>query len=233
MKRRELLVGVAAAAIAEGCTRQAPPGSAQQSPAQASQAQYTNQVALPKPSVAGTVSLEEAIERRRSVRTFGPGPVPVGTIGQLLWAGQGVTSPDGKRTAPSAGALYPLELYAVTAAEMLHYLPDGHRAESRVTPDLRPELKAAALDQASVGAAPVVIVVAAEPGRLSQRYGTKADAFTDLEVGHAAQNILLQAVVHDLASVPIASLDGSRAARTLALPPGQTVVYLIPVGLGA
>jgi SagB-type dehydrogenase family enzyme len=232
MKRRELLVGLAAAAIAEGCTSQ-PPSSVQQSQTQESQARYTNQIALPKPSVAGTVSLEAAIERRRSLRTFGPGPLPVGTIGQLLWAGQGVTSLDGKRAAPSAGALYPLELYAVTAAEVMHYLPHGHRAETRVTPDLRPQLKAAALGQASVGAAPVVIVVAAEPGRLSQRYGAKADPFTDLEAGHAAQNMLLQAVVHGLAAVPVGSLDGSRAARTLGLPPGQTVVYLIPVGFAA
>ena len=232
MKRRELLVGLAAATIAEGCSSQAPP-SVQQSHAQESQARYTNQIALPKPSVAGTVSLEEAIERRRSVRTFGPGPLPVGTIGQLLWAGQGVTSPDGKRAAPSAGALYPLELYAVTSAEMMHYLPDGHRAETRVTPDLRPQLKAAALEQASVGAAPAVIVVAADPGRLSQRYGAKADAFTDLEAGHAAQNMLLQAVVHGLAAVPIASLDASRAAQALGLPSGQTVVYLIAVGFAA
>jgi SagB-type dehydrogenase family enzyme len=232
MKRRELLVGLAAAAIAEGCTSQ-PPGSAHQSRAEESQARYTNQIALPKPSLAGTVSLEEAIERRRSLRTFGPGQLPVGTIGQLLWAGQGVTSPDGKRAAPSAGALYPLELYAATAAEVMHYLPHGHQAETRVTADLRPELKAAALGQASVGAAPVVIAVAAEPGRLSQRYGAQADAFTDLEAGHATQNMLLQAVVRGLAAVPVGSLDGSRAARTLALPPGQTVIYLIPVGFAA
>src|SRR5512139_1974924 len=100
MKRRELLVGLAAAAIAEGCTSQAP-SSVQQSHAPESQARYTNQIALPGPSVAGTVSVEEAIERRRSLRTFGPGPLPVGTIGQLLWAGQGVTSPDGKRFVPA------------------------------------------------------------------------------------------------------------------------------------
>jgi hypothetical protein len=146
MKRRELLVCLAAAAIAEGCTSHTP-GSVQQSHAQESQARYTNQIALPKPSVAGTVSLEEAIERRRSLRSFGPAPLPVGTIGQLLWAGQGVTSPDGKRAAPSAGALYPLELYAVTAAEVMHYLPHGHRAETRAVSDLRPGLKAAAVGQ--------------------------------------------------------------------------------------
>jgi SagB-type dehydrogenase family enzyme len=167
------------------------------------------------------------------VRTFGPGPLPVGIIGQLLWAGQGVTSPDGKRAAPSAGALYALELYAVSAADVMHYLPQGHRAETRATPDLRPQLKAVALEQASVGAAPVVIVVAADAGRLSKRYGAKANSFTDLEVGHTAQNILLQAVVLGLSAVPVASLDGPRAARTLALPHGQTVVYLIPVGFAA
>jgi hypothetical protein len=96
MKRRELLAGLAAAVMVEGCTSQ-PPRSVQPSQTQESQARYTNQITLPKPSVAGTVSLEEAIEPRRSVRTYGPGLLPVGTIGQLLWAGQGVTSPDGKR----------------------------------------------------------------------------------------------------------------------------------------
>jgi SagB-type dehydrogenase family enzyme len=232
MKRREVLVGLAAAAIAQGCASQQS-GSAQHSQEQDTQIRFTNQIALPKPSVAGSVSLEDAIARRRSVRTFRPGPLPVGTIGQLMWAGQGVTSADGKRAAPSAGALYPLELYAVTAAELMHYLPDGHRAETRATTDLRPQLRAAALDQASVAAAPVVLGVAAEPGRLSERYGPKADAFTDFEVGHVAQNLLLQAVVVGLAAVPIASLDGSRAARALGLPPGQTVAYLIPVGVAA
>ena len=232
MKRREVLVGLATATIADGCTSRAP-SSGQQSHAQERQARFTDQIALPRPSVAGTVSLEEAIARRRSVRTFGPGPLPIGTIGQLLWAGQGITSPDGKRAAPSAGALYPLELYAVTASQLMHYLPDGHRAETRATPDLRPQLKSAALEQASVGAAPVVMVVAADPSRLSERYGAKAGAFTDFEVGHAAQNMLLQAVVSGLAAVPIASLDASRAAQALGLPSGQTVVYLIPVGFAA
>ncbi|MGE2716520.1 SagB/ThcOx family dehydrogenase [Mycolicibacterium litorale] len=233
MKRREVLVGLAAAAaVAQGCAGQrSDPVRPSEPPP--SPARFTDQIALPKPSVAGTVSLEDAIQRRRSVRTFRPDPLPVGTIGQLLWAGQGVTAPDGRRAAPSAGASYPLELYTVTAAEVMHYLPDGHRAETRATSDLRPQLKAAALDQASVGAAPLVIVVAAEPGRLSQRYGDRAGAYTDIEVGHAAQNIALQAVANGLASVPIAALDAPRTSMILGLPSGQTVVYLLPVGFAA
>jgi SagB-type dehydrogenase family enzyme len=96
--------------------------------------------------------------------------------------------------------------------------------------DLRPELKAAAVGQSSVGTAPAVIVVAAVPGRLSHRYGDKSEPFVQIEVGHAAQNILLQAAALGLAAVPVGSLDSSRTANALALPPDQTVLYLIPVG---
>ncbi|WP_321963988.1 SagB/ThcOx family dehydrogenase [Paraburkholderia sp. J7] len=220
MHRRELLALLAAGALVEGATRHA----------QASQAKYTNEIALPKPTFAGTVSLEEAISRRRSVRTFGTDPLPVETIGQLLWAGQGITSPDGKRASPSAGALYALELYAVSATEVMHYLPQGHRAETRATPDLRPKLKAVALGQASVGAAPLVIAVAADPSRLSQRYGARDLPYSRQEAAHAVQNMLLQAAVLKLAAVPVGSVDGHKAAQALALPAGQTVVYLIPVG---
>ena len=224
MKRRELLTGLAAAALATGCTSQAP------SRVPTSPARYSSPVPLPSPAITGTVSLGQAIEKRRSLRAFRPDPLPMATIGQLLWAGQGVTSPDGKRAAPSAGALYPLELYAVTPEQVMHYLPDGHRAETRAVSDLRPRLKAAAVGQSTVSAAPVVIVVAAVPSRLSDRYGAKAEEFVQIEVGHASQNMLLQAAALGLAAVPVGSLDPSRAADTLALPPDQTVLYLIPVG---
>ena len=225
MKRRELLTGLAAAAVAGGCASQAP------SWVRADQARYHRPVALPPPALASTISLEQAIARRRSQRDFRPVPLPLATLGQLLWAGQGVTSPDGKRAAPSAGALYPLELYVVTSGQVMHYLPDGHRAETRAVPDLRAGLEAAAFGQPSVGAAPAVIVVAAVPGRTRRKYGTRAETFVDREAGHATQNILLQAAARGLAAVPVGSLDPSRAAATLALPPGQIVLYFIPVGL--
>ena len=92
---------------------------------------YAKPVVLPAPVTDGSISLEQVISRRRSQRSFRPDPLPVAAIGQLLWAGQGITSVDGKRTAPSAGALYPLELYVVTPTEVMHYLPEGHRVETR------------------------------------------------------------------------------------------------------
>lgn len=225
MKRREVITGLAAALFAGGCAEQAPAW------VRGGQARYTRQIALPRPAITGLVSLEQALSQRRSGRAFRPDPLPVAAIGQLLWAGQGITSLDGKRAAPSAGALYPLELYAVTPAEVMHYLPQGHRAETRSVPDLRPELQAAAFGQQWVGAAPVIVVVAAAPGRTRRKYGTRAEAFVDREAGHAAQNILLQATVRGLAAVPVGSLDPSRAAQALALLPDQTVRYFIPVGL--
>jgi SagB-type dehydrogenase family enzyme len=228
MKRRELLSGLAAAALVAGCASQEPSGLER---LKTPQARYGSPVPLPAPYTTGAISLEQAIGKRRSMRAFRPDPLPMATIGQLLWAGQGVTSPDGKRAAPSAGALYPLELYAVTSGQVMHYLPDGHRAETRAVSDLRPGLKAAAVGQSSVGAAPVVIVVAAVPSRSSPRYGAaQAEVFIQMEVGHAAENILLQAAALGLAAVPVGSLNPSGAAATLALPPDQTVLYLIPVG---
>jgi nitroreductase family protein len=125
VKRREVLSGLAAAALTSGCVSQAP------SRVQPSQARYGSPVPLPPPAATGTISLEKAIGKRRSLRAFRPDPLPMATIGQLLWAGQRVTSPDGKRAAPSAGALYPLELYVVTPEQVMHYLPDGHRAQTR------------------------------------------------------------------------------------------------------
>jgi SagB-type dehydrogenase family enzyme len=225
VKRRELLTGLAAAVLAGGCARQAPAW------VRTSQARYSRPVALPPPTTTSTIPLEKAIEQRRSQRDFRPGPLPIATIGQLLWAGQGITSPDGKRAAPSAGALYPLELYVVTPTQVMHYLPQGHRVETRTGPDLRPELKAAAFGQPHVGAAPTIIVVAAAPGRTRRKYGTRAEVFVEREAGHAAQNILLQAAARGLAAVPVGSLNPSQAAATLALPPDQTVLYFIPVGL--
>jgi SagB-type dehydrogenase family enzyme len=227
MKRSELLSGLAAAALVTGCASQEP---SRLQRLKTPEARNGSPVPLPSPAAVGAVSLEQAIWKRRSMRAFRPDPLPTATIGQLLWAGQGITSPDGKRAAPSAGALYPLELYAVTSGQVMHYLPDGHRVETRTTSDLRPGLKAAAVGQSTVGAAPVVIVVAAVPSRSTPRYGSQAEPFIQIEVGHAAENILLQAAALGLAAVPVGSLNPAGAAATLALPADQTVLYLIPVG---
>jgi len=188
-------------------------------------------IALPEPQLKGALTLEEALMRRRSVRDFSETPLTLAELGQLLWAAQGVTHPAGLRTAPSAGALYPLEVYAVTREAAYHYEPQGHRMMVHVQGDVRPALHAAALYQDSVLQAPTVIVIAAVYARTSQKYGQeRSPRYVHLEAGHAAQNILLQAVALGLGAVPIGAFEDEKVHQVLRLPADQPPLYLIPVG---
>ena len=188
-------------------------------------------IALPTPLASGAMSLEEALARRRSVRDFAATPLTLAELGQLLWAAQGITSQDGRRTAPSAGALYPLELYAVTAEAVYSYEPGGHRLIVHLPGDRRPELYAAASSQAPVLEAPAVLVIAADYARTERKYGAeRSPRYVHLEAGHAAQNILLQAVALDLGAVPVGAFYDDRVQQALALPADHQPLYLIPAG---
>ncbi len=187
-------------------------------------------VELPPPRTDGEVSLERALQERRSVRSFTPEPLTLEELGQLLWAGQGITADWGGRTAPSAGALYPLEMYAATPEGLYRYLPEGHRAQVVSAIDVRGALAAAALGQEAVAGAAAVLVIAAVPARTEAKYGDRAERYVHLEAGHAAQNVLLQAVALGLAAVPVGAFSDEDVARVLGLDRGEVPLYLIPVG---
>ena len=187
-------------------------------------------VALPAPKLAGSLSLEEALARRRSVRSFSPRALTAAEVGQLLWAAQGVTDEQGRRTAPSAGATYPLEVYAVTPEGVSRYLPGEHALRPVRAGDVRPELGAAALGQESVASAPLVVVISGVVARMAARYGSRADRYVWLEAGHAAQNVLLQAVALDLGAVPIGAFDDDRVRAVVGAPADEAPLYLVPVG---
>lgn len=192
---------------------------------------YQEPTELPAPDTTGSVSLEAVLEQRRSQREFGVDPLPPAIIGQLFWAGQGITDGAGHRTAPSAGARYPLELYAVTPSTFLHYLPDGHRVEQRADDATLSALATVAFGQGFVSDAPAVLIIAGVQTRTEAEYGALAGDLMNREAGHAAQNILLQATSLGLAVVPVGGFDPAEVARRVGLPRGQEVLYLIPVGL--
>lgn len=186
---------------------------------------------LPTPAAAGQMSLEAALAQRRSVREFNARPLTDAELGQLLWAAQGITDERGYRTAPSAGALYPLEIYVATGDGLFHYEVEQHALTVVDRADVRPALHQAALRQAAVGQAPAVFVIAAVYERTAVKYGAeRSPRYVHLEAGHAAQNLLLQAVALELGAVPIGAFDDAAVQQALGLPAEQRPLYLIPVG---
>jgi len=186
-------------------------------------------VHLPPPALTGGMSLAEALARRRSIRELETPPLSWAEIGQLLWSAQGVTGPDGLRASPSAGALYPLELYVATAEGVFHYRPKKHDVRHTQAADVRADLRKASLDQGCM-TAPCVIAMAAVARRVTSKYPDVGDICVKLEVGHAAQNLLLQVTALGLAAVPVAAFDPPRLRKILALPADHEVMYLVPVG---
>ena len=185
---------------------------------------------LPPPRHRSAVTVDEALAGRRSHREFTTQPLTEAEISQLLWAAQGITVAWGGRTAPSAGALYPLELYVLTSAAYRRYRPEGHRVELLAAEDLRAEAAAAALHQPAVGSAAMAIVITAVYARTTEKYGSRGHRYVELEAGHAAQNLLLEAVALGLAAVPIGAFDDQRLAETLRLPSDRAPLYIVAVG---
>jgi len=185
---------------------------------------------LPAPQLSGGMPLAEALAARRSIRQFAPTPLTPPQLGQLCWAAQGITDAQGKRTAPSAGALYPVELFVVTPAGVQHYKPQTHTLEPHLPGDLRPDLSRAALSQDTAANAPAVFVISAEVSRTAVKYGPRAERYCFLEAGHVAQNILLQATALELCGVPMGAFEDAEVARVLKLPPGFQPLYLVAVG---
>jgi SagB-type dehydrogenase family enzyme len=193
-------------------------------------------VKLPAAKLQGTVSIEQTLARRRSVRDYSGKPLTLEELSQLLWAAQGITAAWGARTAPSAGALYPLEVYALAgnvqglAPGVYRYVPKAHELVLIIAGDLRAQLANAALGQDAVRTAAVDLVITAVPTRTTTKYGERGHRYVLMEVGHAAQNVHLQAVALGLGSVPIGAFDDQKVTTLLNLPKAEAPLYIIPVG---
>jgi len=193
-------------------------------------------IPLPPPRLDSDYSLERALRERRTVRTFGKAPLTLAEVAQLLWAAQGVTSTQGLRTAPSAGALYPLEVYLLAshvnglAAGVYQYTHEQHGLKRHLSGDRRSELAAAALGQSWIQQAAAVIVLTAVEARATWKYRERGIRYLYMEAGHAAQNVLLQAVAFGLSAAVVGAFDDRRVEQVLHLPKQERVLYLTPVG---
>jgi len=191
---------------------------------------------LPEPRLQSEVSIEEALLKRRSVREYASVPLTLNQVSQLLWAAQGITSEWGGRTAPSAGALYPLEIYVAAgnvedlAPGVYRYKSERHELVRISGDDVRGELTKAALGQGWVKAGAIDIVIAAVYERTTKKYGDRGVRYVHLEAGHAAQNIYLQAVALDLSIVTVGAFYDDRVRYIMGMPEDEVPLYVIPVG---
>lgn len=195
--------------------------------------------ALPAPDRTGGMSVEQALARRRSVRCYGAQPLALAAVAQLLWAAQGTTGAGGRRTAPSAGALYPLELHLVAtrvedlAVGVHRYLPATHALQLSIAQSMASILQHAALGQPAVGTAAAVVVITAVEGRSAGKYGARAGRYVAFEAGAASQNLALQGAALGLGAFVIGGFDDAAVARALRLPSGELPVVLMPIGAPA
>ena len=193
-------------------------------------------VVLPPPRHEGDTSVEEALQERRSIREYGPKPLTLGQVGQLLWAAQGISDGQGHRTAPSAGALYPLEAYLVAGnvegldAGVYHYRSRSHTLSRVLSGDLRQALYRAALEQRAVRDAPAIIVLTAIYERTTGKYGERGLQYVHMEVGAAAENFYLQAAALRLGTVFIGAFHDDQIQEVLQLAGDEMPLALLPVG---
>ncbi len=193
-------------------------------------------IKLPEPQYDSKVSIEKTLLKRRSVRNYLKVPLTLNEISQLLWAAQGMTSPSGYRTAPSAGALYPLEVYVVAGSVenlpigIYKYKSSEHEIIKTGAGDLRAKLCQAALSQSSINNAPVVLVFCAVYKRTTKKYGERGIRYVHIEVGHAAQNVCLQAVALDLGALVIGAFQDNEVKQVMNIAADEHPLYILPIG---
>lgn len=187
-------------------------------------------IQLPAPSHKGNISLEETIYKRRSQRRFTKTELTEKEVSQLLWAAGGITYGRRLRASPSAGALYPMEIYLLSKDGLFHYLPQGHKLELWLEGDSRRALAVSAFFQNAVADAPVDILICVVYQRITKKYGERGIRYAHIEAGHIAQNIHLQAQALGLGSVPIGAFSDAEVKKNLKLPADNQPLYIIPVG---
>jgi len=195
-------------------------------------------VKLPLPSHQGRMSVEETLQKRRTVRQFAVRSLDLAQVSQLLWAADGVSDPRGLRTAPSAGATYPLEIYLVVGERgvtglspgLYRYHPGAHALELTQPGELRAPVARASLHQSWMAGAPIMVVLAAEFRRCTARYGERGVMYTHLEAGAASQNLFLQAEAQGLAAGIVGAFEDRGLSRALHLPRDHAPLLIMPVG---
>jgi SagB-type dehydrogenase family enzyme len=179
------------------------------------------------------MSIEEAISRRRSVREFSNREVSLEKLSQILWAAQGTTGEEWGfklRSTPSAGALFPIEVFVVSRKGVYQYRAEEHELLQTLKGDVLEELCSAALWQEFIAEAPIVLVITGVFERTKAKYGERGMRYVFAEAGHVSQNVYLQCESLGLATVAVGAFHDQRVQDILKIPRNHRPIYIMPVG---
>ncbi len=199
----------------------------------------SGEISLPLPKTDNGMGINQVISSRRSVRRYSSQPLTLAELSQLLWSAQGITDPRGKkRSAPSAGAIYPLKLYVSVKpggvkgiSEGIYlYLPQEHKLKKLISGDHQASLAQIAFGQIWMAQAPIIFIFTAEPSRMISRYRERAWLYIHLEAGMASENLMLQAVALGMGSCAVGAFWENRLAKLLKLSPSQKSLLMVTVG---
>jgi len=225
--------------------------SQESNPEQAAISSESKIIQLPNPILESETSVEEALNARQSVRTYSAEPLTISEISQMLWAAQGITRKKdtpprkwnekyewqgGKRTAPSAGGLYPMELYLLAGnvegldQGVYKYIVKNHSLIKVIDGDKRADVRDVSLKQKQITAGAAVIVIAAVYERTSIKYGDRSEKYIFTEVGHIGQNIYLQGGSLGIGTVMIGAYKDDGLKRVLNLPDDEKPMAVMPIG---
>ncbi len=201
------------------------------------QNQDSDEIKLPQPAYTGLISVEEALHKRRSIRDYSKEPLTIKEISQILWAAQGITEEKYKlRTTPSAGALYPLEIYIAVSnvkdlsAGLYKYVPQNHTVKKISDGDKLLDISNAALRQDAIENSSAIILIAAVYERTAVKYSGRTERYVDMEVGAAAQNIYLQSVSLEIGTVIMGAFKDDALKNILRLPENENPLAIMPLG---
>jgi len=187
-------------------------------------------IKLPEPKFKGEFTLEEVLKKRRTCREFVKDKkLTLEQISQLLWATYGITEKRySLKTAPSAGARYPLDIYVAKEDGVFKYIPEEHSLIEISKEDIREKIAIASYDQDFIADAPCVFIFYAIYERTTSRYGERGIRYVHFDLGHAAQNLLLQAEALSLGACPVGAFNDSEIKKILKVK-GEPL-YIVPVG---
>ena len=193
-------------------------------------------VKLPEPDAAGRSHIEELIAKRRSIRKYADRELSEPVISRFLWAAQGISSKEGFRTSPSAGALYPLEIHVIAGKGsglepgIYRYIPEEHTLIQEIAGDVREILSKAALSQPMIKNAHASIVISAVYPRITGKYGKRGIRYTHMEAGHSAQNVCLLGVELGIGTCSIGAFEDEEVKKVLKLSADEEPLYILPLG---